>query len=66
MCHCNRSGLYSREKSISSEMSFHSGQDGGWSWTANTCQDGKLQMVCNNPIPLGDGAYCQGNGIETC
>ena len=33
---------------------------------ANTCQDHKVQMVCNNPIPLGNGAYCRGNGIEHC
>ena len=39
--------------------------DGGWS-RDNPCVNGKRNMVCNNPIPRNDGAYCTGPATEDC
>ena len=41
---------------------FSTDQDGGWSETVNQCVDGIRRLVCNNPTPLGNGAYCNKSG----
>ena len=46
-------------------LSILTDQDGAWS-KSNPCKDGKRNLVCNNPAPLGDGAYCNGLAIEDC
>ena len=46
-------------------LSILTDQNGAWS-KSTPCKDGKRNLVCNNPAPLGDGAYCNGLAIEDC
>ena len=43
----------------------HDDVDGGWS-RDNPCVDGKRNLVCVNPVPLNNGAYCTGPATEDC
>jgi hypothetical protein len=40
-------------------------RDGGWA-KVNSCVGGQTPMVCNNPAPMGTGAYCSGSNIADC
>jgi hypothetical protein len=44
---------------------FIADRDGGWA-KVNSCVGGKTLMVCNNPAPMGAGAYCSGSNIADC
>merc|ERR1712038_567439 len=39
--------------------------NGGWS-KANMCINGERILVCNNPVPIGNGAYCTGDATQSC
>ena len=47
------------------ECSYNYDRDGGWS-KVNPCVNGKRNLVCNDPAPRGDGAYCTGPATENC
>jgi hypothetical protein len=40
-------------------------RDGGWA-TTNGCVNGQKTLVCSNPSPMGNGAYCPGSNVVPC